>query len=128
MTYEGLSGWRKIATELDLALGLWLCVSPRVFGIDSQPATRNHWIVGAAIAIFAAIRLSNANRLRVLGSLNIVLGVWTFVSPWYYRYTTERNSFVNSLGVGAAVFILSAYSTRRKGRLATDSTPPPVRP
>jgi hypothetical protein len=53
----------------------------------------NSWIVGALIVVFAASRLYNP-MIRGLGVVNLVLGAWTFASPWIYGYT-ERSSQIS---------------------------------
>jgi hypothetical protein len=111
---------------LDIALGLWLFISPWVFGVYSHNAW-NSWIVGGAIAVFALIQLSGTSVSQVFGMLNAFLGAWMFASPWIYRYTGQTDRFVNSLCAGALVFILSAFSARGIGRL-TSSTPRPLHP
>jgi hypothetical protein len=69
MTNEALRRSLRATSGLDVALGVWLFVSPWVFGAYSRPTGWNAWIVGAAIAICAAIQLSNPRGLRVWSML-----------------------------------------------------------
>lgn len=124
MTNEALKRSLRATSGIDVALGLWLFVSPWVFGAYARPPAWNSWIVGGAIAIFAAIQLSNPMGLRVWSVLNIVLGAWAFVSPWVYRYTAETDRFVNSLCVGVVVVLLSAYNARGMGHMSPGAPPP----
>ena len=118
----------KTMSGLDLALGLWLFISPWIFSAYSQHNAWNSWIVGGAIAVFALIQLSgSASVLQVFGVLNAILGVWMFASPWVYRYTGQTDRFVNSLCAGAVIFILSAITASGSGRLPS-GTPPAVHP
>lgn len=116
MTYEALKKWLRATNGIDVALGLWLFVSPWALGYSSH-AVWNSWIVGGSIAVFAAIQLSKPTRFRALSVLNMLLGAWAFASPWIFRFTDETRRFVSTLCVGAIVFLLSTYSTRGVGRM-----------
>jgi hypothetical protein len=117
----------RTMSGLDIALGLWLFISPWVFGAYSQHNAWNSWIVGAAIAVFAMIQFSGTAVPQVFGVLNALLGAWMFFSPWIFRYAGDRDRFVNSLCVGAVVFILSTFSAAGSER-GSSSTPHPLHP
>jgi hypothetical protein len=127
MKYEMSRRWLIAASWLSIGLGLWLFAAPWVFGVYSGASALNSWIIGVAIAMFAAAQLSNPQGLGVWSVLNLMLGAWTFASPWIYGYTTDPPRFINSLCVGVAVFSVSAYRARGMGRM-TPGTPPPVHP
>jgi hypothetical protein len=105
-------GAAKPAAILNLLLGIWLFISPWVYGVYMNSNSWNSWICGALIAIFAIIRLSNPGGLAFFSWLNMLLGAWTIASPWVYSYVGDTARFVNSLCVGALVLILAvtAYS------------------
>jgi hypothetical protein len=103
-----------------LLAGIWLFISPWVYGAYANPSAWNSWIVGALLFIFAASRLGN-QRASQLSWFNVVLGAWTFVSPWVYGYTASGGRFVNSLCVGVIVFFAAIMSAN-----ATSHTPPPL--
>jgi len=115
----------KTAATLNLLAGIWLFISPWVYWVSSSPTAWNSWIVGAVIVLLAAIRISNPVGARNVSLGNLILGIWTFASPWIYGFTGETRRFVNSLCVGAIVFILAAIGSSM-GR--TTTLPPPVRP
>jgi hypothetical protein len=49
----------------------------------------------------------------ILSWCNMVLGIWTFFSPWIYGYaSTNGGRFINSLCVGVIVFVFSILSAR----------------
>lgn len=106
---------------INLVAGLWLFVSPWVYRAHSAPNAWNSWIVGALIVSFAATRISNPFHSRGASVINVVLGAWTFASPWIYRYTGDTHRFFNSLCVGIVVFILGVVG-QSMGR--TVSAPP----
>jgi hypothetical protein len=98
-------GLENVPNGLSLILGVWLFVSPWVYGGFESSGALNSWIVGALIVMLAAIRFGNAPvPLRLVSAL---LGVWVFVSPWVFRYAGNTGRLINSLGVGMLVFFLS---------------------
>lgn len=97
----------RAASGLNFLVGLWLFVSPWVYGAYTNPNAWNAWIAGAIIAILAAIRFNNTTGLPIFSWVNALLGAWTFASPWIYAYTGNTGRFVNSLCVGVVVFVLA---------------------
>ncbi len=98
----------RATAGINLVLGLWVFVSPWVYGASGNPNSWNSWIAGALIAIFALIRLGSGG-IRGIAWLNVILGAWVFVSPWVYGYTVNQARFINSLCAGAIIFILALY-------------------
>jgi hypothetical protein len=82
--------------------------------------------VGALIAIFAAIRSSSGSPAG-WSWVNMFLGAWTFFSPWIFGYTASTGRFINSLCVGIAVFVISAFSAAVHPHITHTPTPPPLR-
>jgi hypothetical protein len=113
----------RAASGLTFLAGLWFFVSPWVYGSYTQLNSWNSWIVGAVIAIIAAIRLSAPASIPGLSWFNACLGVWAFVSPWIYGYTGNMGRFINSLCVGVAVFILAIISAKSTGRSVIHTRP-----
>lgn len=101
----------NIPAGINLLLGIWLFVSPWVYGAYTHASSWNSWIVGALIAILAAIRLKS--HVTGVSWFNTVLGVWVFFSPWIYGYTYNTDRFVNSLCLGVLVFLLSLSAASR---------------
>lgn len=92
------------ASIIALLAGIWFFVSPWIYGAAGSPNAWNSWIVGALMFIFAATRL-NRPSLAGMSWLNVILAIWTFVSPWVYGYTGNTGRFINSLCVGVIVFV-----------------------
>ncbi len=102
---ENTSSSTRTAAIINLLAGIWLFVSPWVYRAYLAHNAWNSWIFGALIAILALIRMSNPLGTRALSVFNLILGAWTFISPWAYGYTGDTGRFVNSLCVGVIVFI-----------------------
>ncbi len=105
---------------INLLLGIWVFVSPWVYGAAGNPDAWNSWIVSALVAIFALIRMGSPTGARGLAWANMILGAWLFVSPWVYAYTGNTGRFVNSLCAGALIFVFSIYGASRSHGHLTD--------
>ena len=124
MTEDRVSAIRTAST-INFLAGLWLFISPWVYRASSLPNAWNSWIVGIVIATLAAVRMGNPFAARGGSVINMLLGIWTFASPWIFGYTGDTGRFINSLCIGAIVFILGAYGSS-VGRTMT-LEPPPLR-
>ena len=100
----------KVASTITLLAGLWFFISPWVYGADAVRSAWNSWIVGAAVVILAAIRLSRPLGTVSLSWINCVLGIWTFFSPWIYGYVSETGRSVNSFCVGVIMLLTAVWS------------------
>ena len=99
----------KAAATINFLLGIWLFISPWVYGSAAKPNSWNSWIIGFVLVIFALVRIANPVSTRALAWINMLLGIWVFASPWIYGYTANSGRFINSLCVGLVVFFLSLY-------------------
>jgi hypothetical protein len=124
MNHEQNMAAVKTTATINLLAGIWLFISPWVYRTYMVSNAWNSWIVGALIVVFAASRLYNP-MIRGLGVVNLVLGAWTFASPWIYGYTGDTSRFVNSLCVGVVVFVLSIYGSSVE--MGHPTAPPPMR-
>lgn len=107
------TGLAKAASVICLLAGLWLFVSPWVYGVYTNGNAWNSWIVGTLIALFGIARVARPVVSTSLSWCNMILAIWTFFSPWIYGYAVSNPArFVNSLSVGVIVFIFSIASAR----------------
>ncbi len=120
-TMESKNTGMQAASIICLLAGIWFFISPWVYGTASVTNSWNSWIVGAAVVILAAIRLSNPMKTMAASWVNCILGVWAFISPWIYGYTMDHGRFINSLCVGVILFVAAITSTT-----STHSTHHPV--
>jgi hypothetical protein len=110
-----MRSWTRWQSWLNVIVGVWLFISPWVLGTTSDPATAgNAWIIGAAIFVVALLALGTAASV-VAPWVNIVLGVWLFISPWVLRYTDVSDGATNAwvFGVVTVLVALWAGSARR---------------
>lgn len=109
----------KAASTIVLLAGIWLFVSPWVYGVGLKDNAWNAWCVGAALFILGCVRVARPAYSTVLSWVNMLLGIWVFFSPWIYNYTGNEGRFINSLCVGVIVFVLSITSARLAARQVT---------
>jgi hypothetical protein len=111
-TRTALGGVRAASTICLLA-GIWFFVSPWVYGAYTNSTSWNNWIVGGLMILLGIIRPARPAYSTVLSWCNMILGIWTFFSPWTYGYVnTNSGRFINSLCVGVIVFIFAIVSAR----------------
>jgi hypothetical protein len=115
----------RVASGINILLGIWLLVSPWVFGYQAagQAAIWNSVIVGALIAILAA---SNCFAQHVHTSpnwINVLLALWAMISPVVYGYTANTAGLGDNLllAILIAAFAICSDGAATAGR----KDPPP---
>jgi hypothetical protein len=110
-TTKGLSG-------INVLLGIWLVVSPFLFGATAASAW-NLFIVGAAIAIVAGFNFFRTTQGRevVAGASGVVavLGLWMAISPFMFVYNVAMAW--NVVIVGLLVLAFGAYNAYESSRV-----------
>jgi hypothetical protein len=109
----------KTAGTLTLLAGAWLFVSPWIYAMRVSPETWNAWICGIVILTLAAIRIGTPQDRAWLSWLNCLIGAWTFLSPWVLRFTGHMGGLINTLCVGAFVFLVAMLSASATPRTRT---------
>ena len=114
----------KAASTICVLCGIWFFVSPWVYGAYTSPNAWNSWIVGGFMILFGIVRVARPAYSNFLSWFNMVLGIWTFFSPWIYGYVaTNTGRFINSLCVGVIVFVFSiasAMASRNRNAVAVN--------
>jgi hypothetical protein len=118
----------RTASGINIFLGISLLVSPWVFGYQAAGpgAIWNSVIVGALIAILAASSSFSKHTPTALYWINVLLALWTMISPVVYGYTA------NTGGVGdnmILAILIAAFAICSDGaRTAGEKCPPPSEP
>jgi hypothetical protein len=115
----------RTASGINVLLGIWLIVSPWMFGYSEQAAVLSSVSVGVLIALLAAIRLASVHNSVGLSGINILLALWTVVSPWAYAYVSNEGALLDNIIVGllvAALAIWSAVATDAEHRHRPDAS------
>ena len=114
------------ANWLNLALAVWLFISPWVLGYAAATTPAwNAWICGVVIGVVAAIAIARLAEWE--DWVTIAFGVWLFISPWVLRFTANSDAATNAYIVGilfAALGIWGAWAARKE--ISTHGTAQPM--
>lgn len=112
----------KLCDVANLILGAILFISPWMFGFGAGATSQNAYIAGLAIAILAIAALAAFAVWEEW--LNLIVGLWTLVSPWVLGFQGTTAMTVHVV-IGAAVAILAAIEiwimSQNPPRLTTHS-------
>jgi hypothetical protein len=95
----------RLCDVANLILGAILFFSPWMFGFDAGKASENAHIAGIVIAVLAIAALAAFAIWEEW--LNLIVGLWTLVSPWLLGFQGTKAMTVTVV-IGAAVAILAA--------------------
>ena len=95
----------KLCDVANLVLGAILFFSPWMFGFVAGRASENAMIAGIVIAVLAIAALAAFAVWEEW--LNLIVGLWTLVSPWVFGFQGTTAMTIHII-VGAAVAILAA--------------------
>ena len=85
------------------ALGLWLMLSPTLFGTQGLMADSSH-LVGALVVTFAVIAMGEP--ARAVRFINIPFGAWILIAPWLLPGASTVAVW-NSVIAGALLVLIS---------------------
>ncbi|MGZ8422446.1 MAG: SPW repeat domain-containing protein [Nitrospira sp.] len=91
------------AQSILILIGVWLMASPDVMGYGG-PARANNQIVGVWMATFGMIAMSECTR--AMRWVNLVLGTWLVMAPFWLDYPDERAFGSIALGVASVLLAL----------------------
>ncbi len=92
---------------VNLVLGIWLIVSPFLFGYTSG-AIANSVILGIIVAVLAIVRLAMPNQTWA-SWLNGVAGLWLIVAPFLFGFM-DAAVLWNQIIVGVVVAGISFWN------------------
>jgi uncharacterized membrane protein len=88
---------------LSIVAGVWLMLTPSVFGSAGLAAHSEH-LVGALIVTIAVMALADVGR--AVRFVNIIFGAWVIAAPWLLAGTTFSSKCSDAIA-GALVIFLS---------------------
>ena len=102
---------RRWQDRVILLIGIWLILSPLVFGYPSTSAPAiNAYVAGVIMALLAAFDHYKTYVWAVV--LNVVIGAWTAVSPWLVGTVPDRMMTTSLLVSGVATIVLGLWELR----------------
>ncbi|WP_051386621.1 SPW repeat protein [Bradyrhizobium sp. ARR65] len=96
----------KICDVANLILGAFLFFSPWIFAFEAGNMSQNATIAGIAIVVLAIAALSAFAVWEEW--LNLIVGLWTLISPWVLGFHASTTPMTVHVIVGALVAILAA--------------------
>jgi ascorbate-specific PTS system EIIC-type component UlaA len=112
----------RTASGINILLGLWLTASPWVFDYSGRSAVLGSVIVGALIALLAAIRLASLHNSMGLSGINLMLALWTIAAPWVCEYADNVGGTRNNVIAGVVIAVLAVWSA--SATVADERHPP----
>jgi hypothetical protein len=108
MMKDWMSDWTnaRLCDVANLILGAFLLFSPWIFGYGGSTAAENANIVGVIIAVLAIAALAAFAIWEEW--LNLIVGLWTLVSPWVLGFHDTTKAMTVCVVVGILVAILAA--------------------
>lgn len=92
---------------VNLILGLWLIVSPYLFGYTSGAIT-NSVILGIIVAILAIVRLATPSQVWA-SWLNGIAGLWLIIAPFIVGFSVAAG-YWNEIIVGIIVAVVGFWN------------------
>jgi SPW repeat len=118
-----MENWKnaRLCDVANLILGAILFVSPWIFGFDGSRAAENANIAGIVIVVLAIAALAAFAVWEEW--LNLIVGLWTLISPWVLNFHTNTKAMAVCVIIGIAVAVLAAVeiwiTTQTPPRLTT---------
>ena len=96
----------KLCDVANLILGAFLFLSPWIFGFETGTVSQNAHIAGIVIAVLAIAALAAFAVWEEW--LNLLVGLWTLVSPWVLAFQGNHTATTVHVIVGVLVAVLAA--------------------
>jgi SPW repeat len=104
----GGNGTAMAAALLNLLVGAWLFVSYWILDYSAADPGWNALVFGAAIGLFAVLRLSGVPMSWIFSAANFGIGVWLVISAFTIADSdVARTNFVLC---GAAALVLALFA------------------
>ena len=101
--------------------GIWLFISPWLFGFSRTNYSWDPFLMGVLLMIFSIWAIGNRRLWEEW--LTLIIGAWIFISPWVLGFAGTPDQW-NFYIVGGAVFILSIWDLEYyNNRVANDTIP-----
>lgn len=93
---------------LTLILAVWLFISPWILRFSGTPNPAwDAWIVGVVVAVVSIVALAQMAEWE--DWVNLILGIWLFLSPWILGFTGMVNAAWCAWIVGALFFLIGIW-------------------
>jgi len=122
----------KTASGLNVLAGIWLIISPFVLGFfhyNQVSPLVNTLVAGVIVLILAACRVAFPNRNPGLSWINLLLGIWLIISPFFLpEYLNTFRATPNDVILGIIVGLLAIWSLAATPAVNRGAYTPPSSP
>ncbi|MCK1709117.1 MULTISPECIES: SPW repeat protein [unclassified Bradyrhizobium] len=98
----------------NLVLGVFLFLSPWIFGFTSDLGWHTSWIAGTAISVIAIFSIGDLFASATIPSfieteewLNLAIGLWLAACPWILRFHGDPLAMRVHLAVGLVIVAIA---------------------
>jgi len=114
-------GVTMVATSwINILLGAWLTLAPLSLAFP-RPAASNSMLFGMIVLALAGASLFVRPRNHLPAWLNLVAGVWVFVSPWALGFAGQPNAMWTHVIAGGSIVIVALIRIGARGRVPASS-------
>ncbi len=103
-----MRSWTSWQDWSDLVLGIWLFISPWVVGSGSAGFNWDAWLLGVA-AVVVTIWALAVPRHMVAEIIVGLFGIWLFLTPWLFGFSSMAAQAWNMWIVGILFLILPIW-------------------
>lgn len=121
ITHERWQDW------LTLLIGIWIFITPWIFGFARTDFAWSPFIMGALVFIFSIWAV--VNRRIVAEGINLIIAIWIFISPWILGFSHTPNAAWIMFIFGAILIIVEIWgigitknAMQKPGEIATVQT------
>lgn len=92
---------------LTLIIGIWLFITPWIFGFSNTDYSWSPFVMGALLFIFSLWAI--ANRKVAAEAINLIIGIWVFISPWVLGFSHTMNAAWIMFVFGAILIVVDIW-------------------
>ena len=92
---------------LTLLIGIWLFITPFIFGFSHTTFAWSPFIMGALVFLFSIWEIINGKI--VAETFNLIIGIWIFVSPWVLGFSHSANAAWIMFVFGAMLILVDIW-------------------
>jgi hypothetical protein len=103
----------KRASWINLILGIWLIMSPFVFGsMGLRVTVGNDIILGILLIASSWWILATVTRAVGVSWFQMLCGIWLVIAPFVLQYRAVTHALANDVFVGILVFVVGLIESQ----------------
>lgn len=102
-----MATWKRPQDWVLLVGGVYLFLTPWLFGFAGEAAAGNAWTVGVVLALASIWGLAQPAQVAA-PAVSLVAGLWLAISPWALGFAGAVAAATNAWVVGVLAVVLAA--------------------